>query len=239
MFYLQQSSTMHLPPLLLWATCPVFGVGIPNPTRRGISASLLTSLIRLSEHSSASGCKANHNTLSVCLPIYCEQGYCPLIATANTEILYVFSGIFPGDTTGYIAADHTNALLVISFRDTMSDANRHTDFQFLQVDASDSCLECRAHMGFWLAAKSAYQTLAGLGGALATLYAVFLRGEGVKADLVGSVYRALSSKSQLTIHFSDSIYKRKELGANYRVTHLDDEIPKLLYHASREPVIGR
>ncbi|KAL4884801.1 aldehyde dehydrogenase family-domain-containing protein [Aspergillus karnatakaensis] len=244
---------MHLCLLVFGAISSVWSAVVPRPDCIGISPSLLSSLTRFSEYSAASSCKANHNSSSIGLPVYCETGYCPFISSAYTEVLHVFSGIVPGDTTGYIAADHTNSLLIISFRDTMSDANRHTDFQIMQVDVSDTCSGCRAHIGFWMAASSAEQILVGsvedsrarypgykivvtghsLGGAIATLYAVNLRSEGIDVDLYTFGAPSVGNFAFAEFITDDGV----QLGANYRVTHLDDEIPKVLYRASREPVV--
>lgn len=125
-------------------------------------------------------------------------------STWLTPISHLVNSILPGDTTGYIAADHTNSLLVVSFRDTMSDVNRHTDLEFGQLDISSTCSGCRVHKGFWFAATSVNSALRrfiwfamlthpgyrlavtghSLGGAIATIYAVLLRGERIEVDLV-------------------------------------------------------
>jgi len=208
----------------------LMALGQTSPLKSAIeiSPSLLTDLTILSQYSAAASCRENFNSSAAGSPVYCAAEYCPLIEAANTEILYAFSGyihpsfpphqestwltpisqltnsILPGDTTGYIAADHTNSLLVVSFRDTMSDINRHTDLEFGQLDITSTCPGCRAHKGFWFAATAVNRALRrfiwfarlthpgyrlavtghSLGGAIATIYAVLLRGDRIGVDLV-------------------------------------------------------
>ncbi|KAL2831110.1 aldehyde dehydrogenase family-domain-containing protein [Aspergillus cavernicola] len=157
---------------------------------------------------------------------------------------------FPGDTTSYVANHYMNSLPNLSFRNTMSDANFHSDLEYLQVDVSSTSPECRAHTGFWFAARSAARALArpvedarvrypgyglvmmghSLGGAIATLYSVSLRSRGVDVDLV--VY--IRDPSVGNYAFAESITNRgMNCGTNYRVTHMDDEVPKIVYHYSK------
>ncbi|KAL4924525.1 lipase family protein [Aspergillus undulatus] len=155
---------------------------------------------------------------------------------------------------GYIAADHTHHLLLISFRNTETRGNLLIDISMVQVDASTACPACRAHMGFWIAADAARRVLAGsvrdfmgrypgyrlvitghsLGGAIATLHAAFWRSRGVETDLY--TFGAPSVGNYAFAAFISDDWRG--LGSNYRVTHLDDIVPKMLYRMSREPVIG-
>ncbi|KAL5002447.1 Alpha/Beta hydrolase protein [Aspergillus recurvatus] len=224
----------------------------PEPTTTEVSPALLTNLTLLSQYSAASSCSENYKSSFAGSPVYCGPEICPLINGAETEILYRFSKIYPGDTAGYIAADHTNALLVISFRNTMTPTNLITDWTYHQVDASAACSGCLAHKGFWSAAAAADKALDeavtdakarypeyelvvtghSLGGALATLHVVFLRNKGVAADSytfgAPSVGDYALADYITNGHSSDS-------GRNYHVTHLNDLFPKILYRASRTP----
>lgn len=122
-------------------------------------------------------------------------------------MLIQLSRISPGDTTGYLALDHSQKRILLVFRGTVSDENGETDLKFGQVDASDACTGCKAHEGFWGASNAAMKelqssvesaakenpdyaiTLVGhsLGGALATLGAVSLRNAGHTVDMVGDI----------------------------------------------------
>ncbi|KAL5049962.1 hypothetical protein BDW71DRAFT_204034 [Aspergillus fruticulosus] len=238
--------------LLVLLSLPIFNSALSTLMPREITPALLTKLTLLSQYSAASSCSENHNSSFAGSPVYCAPETCPLIDGADTEILYGFSKIYPGDTAGYIAADHTNAFVVISFRNSMTLANLVTDWTCLQVDASAACPGCRAHKGFWSAAVAADKALYGairdakarypeyeltvtghsLGGALATLQVVFLRNKGVAADFytfgAPSVGDYAIADYITNGHGSDS-------GRNYRVTHLNDLFSKILYRASRTP----
>ncbi|KAL3464320.1 Alpha/Beta hydrolase protein [Aspergillus heterothallicus] len=215
-----------------------------------IMPSLLDKFTLFSQYSAASSCFVNHNGSADGFPVYCDAGYCALLKTTETQVLYSFQGVLPGDTAGFIAADHTNKLLVISFRDTMSRINGRTDLEFLQMDASSACSGCRAHSGFWKAAGAALLRLArpledahmkypsyriimtghSLGGALATMYAVFLRALEVYVDLYTFGAPSVGNEA-----FADAITTEWQgFGVNYRVTHADDEVSKILYKLSRD-----
>ncbi|KAJ5618961.1 hypothetical protein N7510_002945 [Penicillium lagena] len=163
--------------------------------------------------------------------------------------LQILSGsiLQPGDTTGYLAVDRTNKLIVLSFRGTVSNENGQTDLEFQQVDASRLCSGCYAHKGFWeaslgafdiinpalKAAKTKYPSFElivtghSLGGALATLEAAHLKAEGHHLDMY--TFGAPSVGNKALAEFITS----QGSGQKYRVTHTDDEVPKVLYQASR------
>jgi predicted lipase len=55
----------------------------------------------------------------------------------------------PTDVTGYVAVDHTNKLIIVSFRGSTSSVDAWiTNFEFDTVK-SDICSGCTAHRGFW------------------------------------------------------------------------------------------
>ncbi|RDW86262.1 lipase family protein [Aspergillus mulundensis] len=234
---------------------PVLGTALLLQALKEIPRALLTKFTLFSQYSAASTCRGNHNSTSVGSPVYCGVESCPLISAADTEILFGFSNIDPGDTAGYLAADHTNGLLIISFRHTMTMANVITDWTISQVDASAACSGCLAHKGYWSAAVAVGQVLKrpirhakarypdyglavtghSLGGALATLYAVSLRNEGYNADFYTFGAPSIGNYvfAEFITNMSDS-----DRGRNYRITHLNDEVPKVLYRTSRAPALN-
>lgn len=114
-----------------------------------------------------------------------------------------FYSIGAGDTQGFVAVDHTNQLIVIAFRGSVSIPNWIADLTFVMAPWS-ICTGCQAHAGFlasWESVKSQIQeavksatarypsyiiiaTGHSLGGALATLAAADLRHSGYAITLV-------------------------------------------------------
>ncbi|THC90527.1 hypothetical protein EYZ11_010011 [Aspergillus tanneri] len=239
---------MFLLVLLLEVIFSSLGTASPVLNRRDIPSSLLEQFNRFSQYAAAANCKANHNESSPGLPVYCDPGNCPLVKEADTEIVEGFWGVEPGDTTGYLALDRTNKLVLLVFRGTVSNENGETDMKFKHVDASDMCAGCKAHEGFWGAINSALEKLASkiedtlkanpgfsfvvaghsLGGALATLGGTTLRNKGHTLDMYTFGAPSVGNYA-LAKYITD-----QNSGKNYRITHTDDEVPKVLYRASRE-----
>lgn len=105
--------------------------------------------------------------------------------------------------TGFLAADITNNLLVVSFRGSRSFENWVANLDF-PLESVDLCDGCKAHNGFWEAWQAVADELStnlnsaikehsgykvvftghSFGGAMATLGATALRNNGVDIDLV-------------------------------------------------------
>lgn len=112
-------------------------------------------------------------------------------------------------------------------------------FIFVQVP-SDLCFGCLVHTGFYaswaevservmagvraaVAANPSYQIVVtghSLGGAVATLAAAYIRKAGIAADLY-----TYGSPRVGNLLFAD--YVTKQAGAEYRITHTDDPVPRL------------
>lgn len=112
--------------------------------------------------------------------------------------------LHPGSTTGFLAVDRTNKLIVLSFRGTHTPGNVVTDLEYQQVPIHELCPNCQVHRGFYYAwgnfsdfimpwishVTSKYPefdivfTGHSLGGALATIGAVL---EGSAGRLIGLV----------------------------------------------------
>ncbi|KAE8149568.1 alpha/beta-hydrolase [Aspergillus avenaceus] len=233
---------------VLFGLLPALGAAVPSAAlRRDVSSPLLEEFNRFSQYTAASNCLANHNGSSAGSPVYCDAGFCPLIKEADTEIIKGFWGLSPGDTTGYLALDRTQKLIVLAFRGTVSDENGWTDLMLGYTDAATACDGCKAHKGFWGASTAAMDNLTStidtavaqnsdyklvvtghsLGGAIATLAAVRLRNAGHTLDLY-----TFGAPSVGNLAFAQYITDQGS-GNNYRLTHGPDEVPKVLYKTSR------
>ncbi|KAL4975206.1 aldehyde dehydrogenase family-domain-containing protein [Aspergillus desertorum] len=147
--------------------------------------------------------------------------------------------VYSSDTANYIAADHTDALLIISFRNTETSANLTSNWTYHQVDASGECPRCRAYRGFchWNTRPRypEYELMVtghSLGGALATLHVVFLINRGVTA--VSYTFGAPSVGSYAIARYTTNGHNG-DSGMKYRVTHLNDSFPEVPYRTSRGP----
>jgi predicted lipase len=146
----------------------------------------------------------------------------------------------PTDVTGYVAVDHTNKLIIVSFRGSTSSVDAWiTNFEFDTVK-SDICSGCTAHRGFWNswadardrvtpAVKQASATFPdykiavvghSLGGAVATFAAAALRNSGLTVALYNFGSPRIGGAK-----ISD--YISNQPGGNFRVTHKNDPVPKL------------
>lgn len=160
------------------------------------------------------------------------------------------------DVTGFIALDHTNKAVIVSFRGSRSIDNWLTNLDFGLV-STDLCARCTAHAGFWRswtdardvvvpavkATATAYPdyqiaiTGHSLGGAIAPFAAAQLRNQGMKVAL----YTFGSPRIGGT---TLSSYISGQGGGNYRVTHWNDPVPRLplltlgYVHLSPEYYIG-
>ena len=143
------------------------------------------------------------------------------------------------DVTGFVAADDTNKRIVVSFRGSASIQNWIANLNFNAVD-TDLCRGCTAHAGFWTSwreartgvlnavktvaqAKPGYKIVAtghSLGGAIASLAAADLRKGGYSVALYTYGAPRIASPT-----LSDFISKQP--GGNYRITHLNDPVPRL------------
>lgn len=142
------------------------------------------------------------------------------------------------DTSGYIAVDNTNKVIVLAFRGSYSARNWIADGEFPFTDPG-LCNGCKAELGFWSSweyvrdnvtkhldsAKSANPTYElvvvghSLGAAVATLAAADLRG-----NYPSTTVYAFASPRVANPALADYITAQQN---NYRFTHTNDPVPKL------------
>ncbi|KAF3039095.1 hypothetical protein E8E11_001806 [Didymella keratinophila] len=206
--------------------------------KRAIDTTLLQTFRLMSQYASAAYCSANFNSPGT--PITCAGGNCPLVEAADDETVLEYSKTETlTDVTGFLALDHTNHLIVVSFRGSQSLDNWLTNLDF-GFTSTDICPGCSAHSGFWQswvdardavipAVKDAvkqYSTYSvsvtghSLGGAIAPFAAAQMRNEGLKVALYtfGSPRIGGSATSD---------YISNQPGGNYRVTHYNDPVPRV------------
>ena len=148
-----------------------------------------------------------------------------------------------GSSLGLTILDHTNKLIVITFRGTHSSRDWLTDFNFLLSDADDVCKRCQAHSGFlgswrgvrdvvlteWktlVAGYPTYQTVVtghSLGGAIATLSAAQMKRMVPDASLYLFTYGSPRVGDGKFAKYVEEVLG----GRHFRVTHLNDPVPKL------------
>ncbi|KAF1934258.1 alpha/beta-hydrolase [Didymella exigua CBS 183.55] len=208
------------------------------PEKRAIDTMLLQTFRLMSQYASAAYCTNNFNSPGT--QIQCGSGNCPLVEAADSATVLEYSKTETlTDVTGFVAIDHTNNVIMVSFRGSQSIDNWLTNLDF-GLTATDICSGCTAHSGFyqsWLDARDtvtpavqaavkkypAYKvsvTGHSLGGAIAPFAAAQLRNKGLAVALYtfGSPRVGGSALSS---------YISNQKGGNYRVTHWNDPVPRV------------
>ncbi|KAE8824634.1 hypothetical protein PTNB73_07480 [Pyrenophora teres f. teres] len=204
----------------------------------------------MGQYSTAAYCPNNFNSPGD--QIECASGNCPRVQDADSVTAAEYSRyVIPHvpqdegtqetstDVTGFVAVDHTNQLIVVSFRGSSSLDNWRTNLEF-DVTQTNLCDDCTAHRGFWqswLDAKDRVQsavqqaaasfpkykiTVTGhsLGAAIATLAAATMRHDGYTVALYNFGSPRIGGAKI-------NNYITNQPGGNYRITHWNDPIPRL------------
>ena len=144
------------------------------------------------------------------------------------------------DVTGYIAVDTTRSLTVLAFRGSKSVRNFLADADFPQVP-TDICAGCTADQGFWdswlearsgilatlMATHARYPSSSvvvtghSLGAAIAEIATAEIKKLGTPVDLYNFGSPRVSSETLA------SFVMNQGSGNIYRVTHIDDPVPRL------------
>ncbi|XXH00603.1 hypothetical protein Hte_006951 [Hypoxylon texense] len=187
------------------------------------------------QYAAASYCNSEASLGSV---ITCTENTCPDVTAAGATVLATFSGVIT-DVQGFVSTDDTNQLIVVSIKGSESIRNWIADLSFLTVPC-DLVDGCQVHVGFLTAyneiaeellagvasataAHPTYKTVfAGhsLGGAVNTIAAGYARKQGYAVDLY--TYGSPRVGNDAFVGFVTA-----QAGAESRVTHLDDPVPRL------------
>ncbi|KAI2463382.1 alpha/beta-hydrolase [Annulohypoxylon bovei var. microspora] len=170
--------------------------------------------------------------------VTCSDDVCPAVTAAGAKVVASFSGVIT-DIEGFVSSDDTNKLIVASFKGSSSIRNWIADLSFILVSC-DLVSGCLMHAGFLTAyseiatallaalkkAQAAQPTYKivftghSLGGAVATVAAANAREQGYAADLYTYGSPRVGNKAFVS-------FVTAQAGAEYRVTHLDDPVPRL------------
>ncbi|KAB8068796.1 Alpha/Beta hydrolase protein [Aspergillus leporis] len=212
----------------------------PAPVRRDVTASVLGNLDLFAQYSAAAYCLENLNSTGT--ELSCSVGNCALVEAASTLTIDEFEeSTSYGQPSGFIAADNTNKLLVVSFRGSADLSNWIANLNFGLEGADSLCSGCEVHSGFlqaWggvantittklAAARKKYPSYRlaftghSYGAALAALAATALRNTGLTVDLY-TYGQPRIGNLELAEHITN-----QNKGGNYRVTHTDDIVPNL------------
>jgi len=213
----------------------------------GISQALLDEFKLFANYTAASYCPNNENA-TFNSPVTCGGSICPLVETDSATIITSFGNASDSsftDLKGFVALDPVRSLIIVTFAGSgRTIRNWITDFTFLLVPATiPGCGDCWIHSGFatgWserrtvvldavtsaLASHGDYKLILtghSIGGAVATLAAVELRGMGHEADMYTYGTPRIGNGAFATFVTEQA----PALGGNFRMTHVNDPVPQL------------
>ncbi|KAI0883192.1 alpha/beta-hydrolase [Annulohypoxylon maeteangense] len=203
--------------------------------RAAVTAAEMSILEFYAQYAGSSYCNSE---VTVGSTITCSDDVCSDVEAAGAKVLATFSGDVT-DIQGFVSSDDTNKLIVASFRGSSSIRNWIADLSFILVSC-DLVSGCLTHAGFLTAYKEISSALLAalkkavaanptykivftghsLGGAVATLAAGYARKQGYAADLYTYGSPRVGNKAFVS-------YVTNQTGSEYRVTHLDDPVPRL------------
>ncbi|KAH8663945.1 Alpha/Beta hydrolase protein [Xylariales sp. PMI_506] len=203
--------------------------------RDSVTTAQVDSLAFYAQYAGAAYCNSD---VAVGTVISCSDGTCPDVTAAGATVSATFLGT-DTDAEGFVAVDKTNDLIVVSFKGSHSIRNWITDILFLQ-ESCDLVSGCEVHSGFYeawqeiatqvekalaaaVAANPTYPIIFtghSLGAAIATLGVAYVRNLGYSIDLY-----TYGSPRVGNLNFVE--YVTNQAGAENRVTHYDDPVPRL------------
>ncbi|KAI9699279.1 MAG: hypothetical protein M1836_002889 [Candelina mexicana] len=232
-----------IPFLLTLIALLSFAFALPKEHKDELSATervdpiLLQQFKLMSQYAAATYCFGNNDSADT--PIICPQHNCPLVESANATSVYEFQNSRFTDTTGFIAVDDTNGLIVLAFRGSSEWKNWVSDLQTTMVPFAFGANLAQVHMGFLEAWKESedgivsslakavkqyedYQVVItghSLGGAVATLAAVDIR-KNVSAELY-----TFGAPKVGNSPFADLV--EASPAKSYRITNIGDPVTRL------------
>lgn len=214
----------------------ILGGLLPGSPGKPLAPELLPDMQYMAEFASASYCDGTH---VVGTQTQCKENFCPTLTANNVFTEANFANQKDTDTTGIVTRDDTTKSIVVAYRGSQSIRNWFSNIRVGFVPVPEWCSGCEAHSGFLDSFKDEkgvvidsvtklktshpdYQLAVvghSLGGAVATLAATEFRKLGFELSLF--TYGAPRVGNEALSRFiSDS-------GANFRVTHLNDPVPRL------------
>ncbi|KAI1391465.1 alpha/beta-hydrolase [Hypoxylon trugodes] len=203
--------------------------------RETVSAAEVSAFDFYAQYAAAAYCNSQAAAGST---ITCSEEACPDVNSAGAKIVSTFSGDVT-DIQGFVSSDDKNQLIVVSVKGSESIRNWIADLTFIQTGC-DLVDGCEVHAGFLTAYNEiADSLLAGLasaqsanpsykiiftghslGGAVSTVAAGYARNKNYAVDLY--TYGSPRVGNEAFVNFIT-----QQAGAEYRVTHLDDPVPRL------------
>ncbi|KAI1169074.1 extracellular lipase [Nemania serpens] len=203
--------------------------------RASITSSTLATLDLYAQYAGASYCNSDSPVGST---VTCSGGACPDVTAAGAKITATYGGS-QSDIRGFVSTDAKNKVIVVSIRGSHSIRNWLTDFEFFLEDCP-LVFGCQVHSGFataWdeisgavlsavkaaKAANPSYNivfTGHSLGAAVSSLGAAYARQQGLQVDIINYGSPRVGNSEFAT-------FVSNQPGVEYRVTHLDDPVPRL------------
>ncbi|CBX94471.1 similar to lipase [Plenodomus lingam JN3] len=210
----------------------------PLVEKRDVQADVFDRAKLMAQYAAAAYCPSNFGSPGD--QLNCPSGGCRAVEDADASSVIEYSrSETPTDVTGFVAVDHSNKLIVVSFRGSSTIDSWLTNLN-LEMTPTDICPDCSAHRGFWNswtdardrvlpAVKQAgttyptYQIVVtghSLGAAIATFAAAQLRNSGYTVALYNYGSPRIGG-TKICQYITD------QPGGNYRFTHWNDPVPKL------------
>ncbi|KAG0634801.1 Alpha/Beta hydrolase protein [Tuber brumale] len=214
-----------------------------------ISESTLATVYYYAEFAAAAYCDPDH------IPgteVSCKNKICPQVTANSVTTIIEFADTTSSDTTGIVARDDTKRTITVSYRGTQSIRNWFANVQLRWKDASVYCPRCKLHTGFYNAFRDAFPPILSSVNSLRAQYPSYkliVTGHsfgGALATITATEFRRLGYTTELYTYGAPRVGNDKFCSfvsgssGNYRVTHLNDPVPRLppvalgYYHISPE-----